>query len=118
MPSMKSTDSTKEVNISLMVYYTQEFADMTSNIQDFIDHQISKTNQGYINSKIPVRVHAHCSEKATIKETTNGGMFEAFVGMKENDELRNTADAATLLGVNKTKTLAKFDLYQILIFSF
>ena len=102
IPSLKTQDRDKVVNISLMVYYTQEFADMTSHIQDFINHQISKTNQGYINSKIPVRVHAHCSEKASVKETKDGRMFEAFVGMKENDELRNTADAATLLGDNES----------------
>ena len=96
--SMKTTDINKQVNISLMVYYTEEFADMTPNIQDFINHQISKTNQGYINSKIPVRIHLHCAEKATVKETDNGNMMETFFGMKENDKLKNSADAATLLG--------------------
>ena len=39
-----------------MVYYTPEFAAATDNIEEFIDKMIVETNQGYINSKLPITV--------------------------------------------------------------
>ena len=83
-----------------MVYYTPLFAAHTHFIPDFVAHQISKTNQGYINSKIPVRVKLHCIEEASIEETSDGFTYYRFFGWKlENvTQLRNSADAVTLFG--------------------
>ena len=95
-----------------MVYYTPEFAAATDNVEEFIDKMIEETNQGYINSKLPITVTKFCSELATISEHSVGknSLLEAFENMKgyysggswtrDWDALRNTADAATLLVLN------------------
>ena len=49
-------DSTTIVTFSVMFYYTQEFEAVTADIEGFVDQIIDITNEGYINSKIPVRV--------------------------------------------------------------
>ena len=49
-------DSTTIVTYTVMFYYTADFASVTSDIPGFIDQVIAETNQGYINSQIPVRV--------------------------------------------------------------
>jgi len=97
------------VTYSVMIYYTAEFAATTPNIRDFVDQVIAETNQGYINSQIPVRAKLHCTEQATIPEIKFGfDMFQNFITMKKDsydktrfknhyDALRNTADAAALL---------------------
>ena len=83
-----------------MFYYTPDFAAITPNIPDFIDQVISETNQGYINSQIPVRVAKHCIEEATVNDIySSGSMLSAFAQMKPQADLRNTADAAALLGM-------------------
>ena len=91
-------DNTTIVNISIMFYYTDSFASVTHNIQDFFHHIIAKTNQGFIHSKIPLRVQLHCIEKATIDDSNEGSTLRRFSRMKTLDELRNTADGATLFG--------------------
>lgn len=91
-------DNTTLVNISMMFYYTDSFASVTPNIQDFFHHIIAKTNQGFINSKIPLRVALHCLEKATINDGTEGSILRRFSRMKTLEELRHTADGATLFG--------------------
>merc|ERR1719322_75746 len=97
------------VTYSVMVYYTAEFAAITPNIRDYVDQVIAETNQGYINSLIPVRIKLHCTELAPIEEVWDGSdMLTNFIRMKEGsyDEtrfsskyaaLRNTADSAVLL---------------------
>ena len=113
--SFESNNSSIEMNrneivtYSVMIYYTAEFAATTPNIRDFVDQVIAETNQGYINSQIPVRAKLHCTEQATIPEIKFGfDMFQNFITMKKDsydktrfknhyDALRNTADAAALL---------------------
>ena len=79
-----------------MFYYIILFESVTPNII----HIIAKTNQGYINSKIPMRVKIHCIEKATINDPKNNEKgLEMFSTMKKSiEELRNTADGASLFG--------------------
>jgi len=83
---------------SVKVYYTQEFADDTPNIEEFVNEAIRLTNIGYENSKLPIKVVNHCIEKANI---TDDSSLDDFRNMKSSvDELRGSADAALLLVLN------------------
>ena len=54
---VKSTsDNTTIVTYTVMFYYTADFASQTTDIPGFIDQVLAETNQGYINSEVPVRV--------------------------------------------------------------
>ena len=52
--SMK--DNNSMVTYSVMFYYTAEFEKITQDINGWIDQVLCDTNQGYINSQIPLRV--------------------------------------------------------------
>ena len=56
-------DNTTVVTYSVMFYYTPEFAKAVDDLEGLIDHIITVTNQGYINSKIPVRAKKLCMEQ-------------------------------------------------------
>jgi len=86
-------DSTTVVTYSVMFYYTPEFASITDDIPLFVSQVIAETNQGYINSGIPLRVRSHCIAAATLHDN----QFDQFSQYKPMDELRNSADAAALL---------------------
>ena len=45
----------KVVTYSVMFYYTPQFAAITQDIAGYIDQVLAETNQGYINSNIPIR---------------------------------------------------------------
>ena len=49
-------DNSTIVTYTVMFYYTADFASVTSDIPGFIDQVVAETNQGYINSQIPVRI--------------------------------------------------------------
>ena len=54
-------DSTTVATYSLMLWYTPEFKNTfftEADMEAFINLVIEETNQGYINSQIPVRTHA------------------------------------------------------------
>ena len=63
-----------------------------------MDQVLAETNQGYINSGVPVRVARFCVELATINDTAPTLTFlNNFQTMKETvSNLRNSADAAHL----------------------
>merc|ERR1712002_458421 len=91
-------DSTTVVTYSVMFYYTPEFKAVTDDIPLFVSQVIAETNQGYINSGIPLRVRSLCIKAATLHDNPNHiTMFNQFSQYKPIDELRNSADAATLL---------------------
>ena len=93
-------DRNEIVTYSVMIYYTPEFAAVTPNIRDFVDQVVAETNQGYINSQIPIRIKVFCTEEAAIdeKDTSAAVMLAALRNLKSSyEELRNSADAATLL---------------------
>jgi len=91
-------DTTTVKTYTVKVYYTPQFAASTSDIDGFINQVIQETNQGYINSKVPLRVKAHCSEQATINDQNGSGILSAFARMKGSSAaLRGSADAAALL---------------------
>ncbi len=93
------SDTTTIVTYTVKVYYTPQFAAATADIEGFVDQVIQETNQGYINSNVPLRVKLHCTELATINDNTAGttilSEFKVMKGTTEN--LRGTADAAALL---------------------
>ena len=94
--SEAEADNTTIVTFSLMFYYTPEFEAVTADIEGFVDQIIDITNEGFINSEIPVRVKAFCIEKASLTDST--GTLGAFAEMKGSRiATLNTADAATLL---------------------
>merc|ERR1712243_138295 len=105
-------DSTTVVTYSVMFYYTPEFASITDDIPLLVSLMIAETNQGYINSEIPLRVRSHCIAAATLHDHPHHvTMLDQFSQYKPIDELRNSADAAALLvkkfdscGVAKTDT--------------
>ena len=69
-----------------------------------MDQVVAMTNQGYINSKIPIRVRLHCLEETTKPEADvasltqfgkyKGGGNDLSLRLKE---LRGSADAAALI---------------------
>jgi len=86
-----------------MFWYTKEFADVTTDIPLFISQVIAQTNQGYINSKVPVRVKAHCAKQVDFAEVFDGNeMLDIFTASKPAEDLLNTADVAHLLVINSS----------------
>merc|ERR1719391_206509 len=61
-------DTTTIVTYTVKVYYTPEFRDATADIDGWLDQQIQIVNQGYINSRVPLRVKLHCAELARVTE--------------------------------------------------
>jgi len=91
-------DNSTIVTYSVMFYYTIEFAAATEDIDLYVAQVVADTNQGYINSKIPLRVKAHCIEAANLHDIYNSqDMVHKFSCYKSQKELLNSADAATLL---------------------
>merc|ERR1712180_73697 len=66
-------------------------------IATMVENVVAQTNQGYENSKIPVRVKLHCMEETTVPEAqiNDLGVFNRYKGGGNN--LRGSADAAALL---------------------
>jgi len=94
-------DNTTIVTYSVMFYYTKEFAAFTEDIPMYVSQVVAETNQGYINSNIPLRVKAHCIEAANLHDIYSGGsMLSKFSCSKPKEELLNSADAAALLVYN------------------
>merc|ERR1719348_907340 len=91
-------DSTTIVTYSVMFYYTPEFAAITDDIPMFVSQVIAETNQGYINSRVPLRVKSHCIAAASLRDNyDSSAMLNQFSNYKPITELRNSADAAALL---------------------
>jgi len=98
-------DSTTEITYSVMVYYTPQVKKRRPDILKYVEMVIGETNQGYINSKIPIKVKLHCIEETTFQENPNiHKMLAIFSAYKPLDELRNSADAAVLLVEKKGPT--------------
>ena len=102
-----AADNTTIVTYTVMFYYTPEVATTTYDIPGFIDQIIAETNQGYINSMMPVRVAKFCTEEASFNDIEDSSdALKAFRVMKKEPgmgsnkavrALRNTADAAALI---------------------
>ena len=94
-----AADNTTIARYSIKFYYTQDFATVTPDIDGFIDLVLAETNQGYINSGVPLIAYKFCQELATISDGVDGStMLSNFANMKDTaTALRGSADAAALL---------------------
>jgi len=91
-------DSRTIVTYSVMFYYTPEFEAITDDIPLFVRQVIAETNQGYINSNVPLRVKSHCIAAATLRDNhDSSAMIDQFTNYKPISQLLNSADAAALL---------------------
>ena len=116
----RAEDTTTIVTYSAMIYYTPDFASVTPDIEGWVDQVLAETNQGYINSLIPVRIAKLCIEEATINDDdiVDIGTFRTMKGTVS--ALRNTADSAFLLSVRLpgycgVGYLATYDKYVDLV---
>jgi len=93
-------DTTTIVTYTVKVYYTPEFRAVTADIDGWLDQQIQEVNQGYINSRVPLRVKLHCAELARVKEgyiNDNNNALKDFEKLKGSFKaLRGSADQAAL----------------------
>merc|ERR1712117_506841 len=91
------TDKTTMVTYTIKIYYTPEVRKSVKNIATMVENVVAQTNQGYENSKIPVRVKLHCMEETNVPEAQMNdlGVFNRYKGGGNN--LRGSADAAALL---------------------
>merc|ERR1719225_1893290 len=100
---MGKTDRTTVVTYSIKLYYTPEVRDSVSDIRAMADQVIATTNQGYINSKIPLRASLHCLEETEEPESyftaiDDVNAITLFTKYKGGDnDLRGSADAAVLI---------------------
>ena len=93
-----TTDNTTMAFISVKIHFTKEFASITSNINDFVDKMLAITNQGFLNSKVPITVVMNCLEETDLEETGSAdSMFDKF---ENSENLYQTADTALLLVKN------------------
>merc|ERR1712154_713829 len=74
----------------------------TPDIEGWVDQVLAESNQGYVNTQMPVRITKLCIEAATINDMADTSDFiSAFANMKgTTDALRNTADSAYLLAID------------------
>ena len=96
----EAVDWKKHETYSIKFYYTTAFAQITPDIDGFIDQAVTKTNQAYLNSGVPLSAYALCKEEAVgLQENDKpSDMLEAFAKLKgSSKELRDTADTAVLL---------------------
>lgn len=85
---------------SIMIYYTPQFAEITSDIPGFVEQVLAETNQGYVNSQVALVARLHCIEQAAISDTDSSTKTMVnFLKMRagSTSSLRHTADTAVLL---------------------
>ena len=92
-------DTTTVVTYSVQFYYTKAFAAATSDIEGWTELVIDETNQGYINSKVPLRIKKHCTEQVDIADGLSSTFsLNSLETLKSSlAEVRNSADVAVLL---------------------
>ena len=61
-------DSTTNVTVSVIFYFTKEFQAVTPDIEGHLGGLIEITNVAFLRSKIPVRLAIHCIVKAQVGE--------------------------------------------------
>ena len=100
---MGKTDRTTVVTYSIKLYYTPEVRESVPDIRAMADQVIATTNQGYINSEIPLRATLHCLEETEKPESwflaiDDVNAITLFRDYKGGDNgLRGSADAAALI---------------------
>jgi len=79
------------VTFSLKAYYTNQFAMVTEDIDLYFKSVIEFTNEGYKNSKIPIRIELACTEHLDFND--DEGPWK-FTSMATRDLVTGGADAA------------------------
>jgi len=98
-------DDTTVVEFSIRFYYTKEFVKATSDVTLFFNQVLAVTNQGFRNSKIPVKAKIFCIEATTLTDQAEADdlrkNFEKLkgAGVAGRIALLDTADAAALFVV-------------------
>ena len=92
-------DSETIAEYSVTVYYTKQFLKSTPDPAAFIDQLLAETNQGYVNSRVPLRVRLHCAILSSVPDglppVITLKLFTTSQG--DLDRVRRSADAAILL---------------------
>ena len=67
------------------MYFTPEFEAAAHDVEAYVAVMLAETNEGYMNSNIPIRVELFCIEKLNIAEIYDGsamlGKFKTAKGM-------------------------------------
>ena len=95
-----SDDNTTIVEYSVKFYYTAELEADTADLEGFLQQIVDETNQGYVNSGIPLRIKSHCPEKVAIAESKDAlNLLNAISNLygKDYAVTRDGADVAALL---------------------
>ena len=104
-------DRSTVVTYSVQIYYTKEVAEAHRNLKDVFKELIHETNQGYINSKVPLRIKLHCSKQVDIADGQSS--YKSLKDLRRlnpsNKEILNSADVAVLI-VNSFKQSNKCGL--------
>ena len=78
------SDNSALVQYTVMFYFTPDFAKITADIAGYVDQVLAETNQGYVNSEVPLRVSKYCIEPAGISDGSDTiSMLNTFTVMKE-----------------------------------
>ena len=96
-------DNTTIVEYSVKFYYTEELEADTADLDGFLQLVIDETNQGYVNSGIPLRIKAHCPQKVDIAESGDASqLLNALTNLNGGnyETTRDGADAAALIVLN------------------
>jgi len=101
---LADTNDQRVVTFTVTVYYTSKL-DEDTDVPTFVDQVIAETNQGYRNSKVPIRVKLHCLIKSDIRDgqgieyTLEQLAFKHGKNSAGYNKVRKSADAAILIGV-------------------
>merc|ERR1719479_279791 len=105
-----SSEDGDEATFTIKLYYTPEVRDSVDDIRTMADQVIATTNQGYINSEIPLRASLHCLEETEEPESYFTAISDNYAltlfthykrGHNDNgNNLRGSADAAVLIVKN------------------
>lgn len=92
-------DRSSLISYSIKVYYTSQVAENVKDVETFLDQVIKETNEGYKNSKVPLRAELLCAERISIEESKDlSEMIDLFRDYKGSvKKLRGTADVTVLL---------------------
>ena len=95
----QSTGAVTEVTV--MWYYSQQFDDITSNPELYVESLVNLANTAYQNSDIDLRLRTMCIEKlpgSFVEADDAGGLLNDLVAVKGSEAaLRQTADIALLV---------------------
>merc|ERR1711937_942524 len=93
------TDNSTVVTYTVKVYYTAAFAASTPDIEGLVASAVAETNQGYINSQVPLRIKKHCTEQTTISDgLSTSTSLDQLENLKPTfADVRGSADVAVLL---------------------